>query len=42
MSDGAHTANVVLLGQYDPAGFQQSADHDKGTAITYQDPFHVA
>jgi hypothetical protein len=41
VSDGAHTANIVVLGQYDPAGFQQEADNGLGTLITYQPPQHV-
>ncbi|MCK1711246.1 VCBS domain-containing protein [Bradyrhizobium sp. 143] len=41
VSDGAHTANVVLLGQYDPTGFNDKADATNGTAISY-DPHHMA
>ncbi|WP_456780966.1 hypothetical protein [Bradyrhizobium sp. USDA 3315] len=41
VSDGAHTANIVLLGQYDPAGFAEKADTTNGTVITY-DPHHIA
>ncbi|MGY3574361.1 VCBS repeat-containing protein [Bradyrhizobium sp. USDA 4504] len=41
VSDGAHTANIVLLGQYDPNGFAEKADATNGTMITY-DPHHVA
>ncbi|WFU68210.1 VCBS domain-containing protein [Bradyrhizobium brasilense] len=41
VSDGAHTANIVLLGQYDPNGFAEKADATNGTIITY-DPHHVA
>nr|WP_249810540.1 VCBS domain-containing protein [Bradyrhizobium sp. 176] len=41
VSDGAHTANVVLLGQYDPTGFNDKADSTNGTAISY-DPHHMA
>src|SRR6267154_6832916 len=26
VTDGVHTANITLLGQYDPAGFQTEAD----------------
>ncbi|WP_342710725.1 VCBS domain-containing protein [Bradyrhizobium sp. B124] len=40
VSDGAHTANIVLLGQYDPTGFAEKADTTNGTLITY-DPHHV-
>jgi hypothetical protein len=39
VSDGTHTANIGLLGQYDPAGFQATTDGAQGTAITY-DPTH--
>ncbi|MGX1362261.1 VCBS domain-containing protein [Bradyrhizobium elkanii] len=41
VSDGAHTANIVLLGQYDPNGFAEKADATNGTLITY-DPHHIA
>nr|QIG91066.1 hypothetical protein G6P99_00015 [Bradyrhizobium sp. 6(2017)] len=41
VSDGAHTANIVLLGQYDPNGFAEKADTTNGTVITY-DPHHIA
>nr|WP_276540315.1 VCBS domain-containing protein [Bradyrhizobium elkanii] len=41
VSDGAHTANIVLLGQYDPTGFAEKADAANGTVITY-DPHHIA
>ncbi|WP_069275878.1 beta strand repeat-containing protein [Bradyrhizobium elkanii] len=41
VSDGAHTANIVLLGQYDPNGFAEKADATNGTMITY-DPHHMA
>ncbi|MEY9296884.1 VCBS repeat-containing protein [Bradyrhizobium elkanii] len=41
VSDGAHTANIVLLGQYDPNGFAEKADAANGTVITY-DPHHIA
>lgn len=37
VSDGAHTANITLLGQYDPAGFQTEADKAGGTLISYHD-----
>jgi large repetitive protein len=29
LRDGAHTANMTLLGQYDAAGFQEMADNPK-------------
>jgi len=35
VTDGTHTANIGLLGQYDPAGFQATTDGDHGTMITY-------
>jgi hypothetical protein len=35
VTDGAHTANIVLLGQYDPNGFATKADTTLGTLITY-------
>ncbi|WP_128971356.1 beta strand repeat-containing protein [Bradyrhizobium tropiciagri] len=41
VADGAHTANIVLLGQYDPNGFAEKADATNGTVITY-DPHHIA
>jgi hypothetical protein len=37
ISDGAHVANIALLGQFDPAGFQAVVDHGTGTMITYHD-----
>ena len=37
ISDGAHAANIALLGQFDPAGFQAAVDHGTGTMITYHD-----
>ncbi|WP_369722030.1 Ig-like domain-containing protein [Bradyrhizobium sp. LLZ17] len=41
VSDGGHTANIVLLGQYDPTGFNEKADTTTGTVISY-DPHHIA
>ena len=35
VSDGAHTANLALLGQYAAAGFQTSADQGGGTVVIY-------
>ena len=35
VTDGAHTANIALLGQFDLAGFQIGADHGAGTLISY-------
>jgi hypothetical protein len=40
ITDGAHTANIALLGQFDPAGFQAEADKNTGTLISYHD-FHL-
>jgi hypothetical protein len=40
VSDGTHTANIALLGQYDPGGFHEIADSKNGALITY-DPFHL-
>ncbi|WP_206736216.1 cadherin domain-containing protein, partial [Bradyrhizobium betae] len=40
VTDGIHTANIILLGQYDPAGFQTEADKNTGTLISYHD--HLA
>jgi hypothetical protein len=41
VSDGVHTANIALLGQYDPAGFTEAADNATGTLIKYG-PLHMA
>ncbi|WGR93892.1 hypothetical protein MTX20_05475 [Bradyrhizobium sp. ISRA435] len=41
VSDGVHTANLVLLGQYDPTGFNEKADATNGTVVSY-DPHHIA
>jgi hypothetical protein len=35
ISDGVHTTNLALLGQYTAAGFQAAADQGGGTIITY-------
>ncbi|WP_439366402.1 VCBS domain-containing protein [Bradyrhizobium sp. DASA03005] len=35
VTDGVHTANISLLGQYDPASFQAEADKNMGTLISY-------
>jgi len=37
VTDGVHTANIALLGQYDAAGFQTEADKNTGTLISYHD-----
>ncbi|WP_456794092.1 VCBS domain-containing protein [Bradyrhizobium sp. USDA 4506] len=39
VTDGAHTASIILLGQYDPAGFHTEADNAAGTMIHY---YHLA
>jgi VCBS repeat-containing protein len=41
VSDGTHTANIALSGQFDLAGFQEQADDSVGTLITYHDAFHL-
>ncbi len=38
VSDGSHTANITLLGQYAADGFQASDDHHAGTLIAYHPP----
>ncbi|MDD5249491.1 MAG: Ig-like domain-containing protein [Rhodocyclaceae bacterium] len=35
VSDGSHTASIVLLGQYDASSFHAAADGGHGTLITY-------
>ncbi len=40
VTDGTHTANIALVGAYDPAGFHLDPDHALGVVITYND--HVA
>jgi large repetitive protein len=35
VSDGTHTANVALLGQFSADGFQAEDDRHLGTQITY-------
>jgi len=42
LSDGTHSANIALQGQYGAAGFQSSADQAGGTILTYADPMKVA
>jgi len=37
VTDGVHTANISLLGQYDPASFQTEADKNMGTLISYHE-----
>ncbi|UQR61116.1 VCBS domain-containing protein [Bradyrhizobium sp. C-145] len=41
VSDGAHTANIILLGQYDPTGFSTKGDATNDAVIAY-DPHHIA
>jgi hypothetical protein len=38
VSDGVHTANITILGQYSGAGFTTSVDNGGGTSVTYHDP----
>jgi hypothetical protein len=38
VTDGTHTANITLLGQYSADGFQASDDQHMGTLITYHPP----
>jgi hypothetical protein len=35
ITDGSHTTNLALLGQYASAGFQAAADQGGGTIVTY-------
>ena len=42
VSDGAHTANIALLGQYDAAGFASASDGGAGTLISYDPTHHTA
>jgi hypothetical protein len=35
VTDATHTANIALLGQYDPTAFQTEADKGVGTLISY-------
>jgi hypothetical protein len=37
VSDGAHTANISLLGQYSADGFTAAADDTFGTLLSYRD-----
>nr|WP_283813808.1 VCBS domain-containing protein [Bradyrhizobium niftali] len=41
IADGSHTANIALLGSFDPTGFQIEADKTTGTLVSYHD-FHLA
>ena len=38
VSDGTHTANITLLGQYSADGFQANDDQHMGTLMTYHPP----
>jgi hypothetical protein len=38
VSDGVHSANILILGQYSGAGFTASIDNGGGTLVTYHDP----
>jgi hypothetical protein len=42
ISDGAHTANIALLGQYDAASFTSAGDAGTGTLISYDPNPHAA
>ena len=42
VSDGVHTANIALLGQYAPSDFEVAADATGGTLIKYHDPHALA
>ncbi|WP_407121704.1 VCBS domain-containing protein [Bradyrhizobium sp. STM 3561] len=37
VTDGVHTTDITLLGQYDAAGFHTEADKNTGTLISYHD-----
>jgi hypothetical protein len=37
VTDGSHTANISLLGQYAADGFNVAADDQLGTLLTYRD-----
>jgi len=37
IADGSHTANIALLGSFDPTGFQIEADKTTGTLVSYHD-----
>jgi hypothetical protein len=39
VTDGNHTANITLLGQYDPSNFISASDGASGTMVVY-DPTH--
>jgi hypothetical protein len=38
VTDGVHTANITLLGQYSASSFAMASDNDGGTLI--EDPQH--
>jgi hypothetical protein len=35
VTDGTHSANIALEGNFNPAGFQAGPDHGTGTQISY-------
>ena len=37
VTDGAHTVNIALLGQYSAGSFTTAADDTTGTLLTYKD-----
>jgi hypothetical protein len=37
VTDGVHTANIALLGQYSAGSFTTAADDTTGTLLTYKD-----
>ncbi|MBP0116216.1 beta strand repeat-containing protein, partial [Bradyrhizobium vignae] len=37
VTDGVHTTDITLLGQYDAAGFHTEADKNTGTLVSYHD-----
>ena len=41
VTDGSHTANISLSGNFDQAGFQVGPDKGHGTLISYHDGFHL-
>ena len=37
VTDGVHTANIALIGDYSAGSFTLKADGHSGTLLTYQD-----
>ena len=37
VTDGAHTVNIALLGQYSADAFTVAADHTTGTLLSFRD-----